>query len=535
MLIGFVSCDLNENIVKRNTINGIGRGKYTPSVIDTYYIENFGCVVSDNGEITFSWKNIRDYDYLSVSIKATDGSYSLNNKIVPDSLDSSSGSLTIQGTKGKIYEYRFKPYGNLLSSGKEYRGTCYVLPEDFQKSLPYIVVTTKDGELPNCDYVTHPNGACGEGLENNDYIYVDIKIFDKDGKLLFDSIEDNKTLEGYESKIKIRGNTSAYGDKKPYKIKLNKKTDLLKKLGYNRSGAQYKDKEWILMTGGTSLNNVAGFAVNEYMGGIDYTPAYKYVELYINGDYRGIYMIVESIKQGNIEGEKQARCAVDDDGFVIENDPYWWNEGLFFETGALDSSSHAYTFKFPDADDISEEQILYIKNYVQQFEKDLKSYKSSYLDFIDLDSFVSWTMVHEYLGSYDGAGSNQYIIKKDSTDNTKLEMTTTWDFDGMMNTNDRNKHANINRCGFFFTAKLLADKTFHKACEEKYKSTKDGIISFVNEKIDSLDSDAIDSARKSDSVRWSGIFTSVKSQKQAIENWLTERLLWMESEYGSCN
>ena len=510
ILVMFTSCKEHEEQWQEPS-------KESPTVLASYYIDTFCSNTSSDGTIVFSWKYVsEEFDYLNIVVNATDGSFSDEKTIT----DKNVTEYKITGVAGKIYSYSFTPYSSSGNIGKAFTGTRYVSAGEIEKALPTLVVTTKDYEWPDCDYVTHPEGSCGEGLTNNDYVMMNVVLYDADGTELY------RTDDDYKSKIKIRGNTSAYGDKKPYKIKLDKKADLLAPIT-GRTGKQYKDKEWLLMTNGTTLNNVIGFATNEYLG-IEYTPEYAYVELIVNGDYRGIYMIVESVKQGNVDGENQSRCQVEDDGYVFENDPYWWNEDVFFRT---DRYHFQYTFKYPDTDDITQSQIDYLKQYMDNFETALAKNDNSYLDYIDVDSFVSWVLVHEYLGANDGAGSNQYLMLRNSKPSTKVEMTTTWDFDGIMNSKDDNKHANINRCGFFFSNKLLEKRSFHDLCSEKYEATKDGILDAINAKIDALNSVAIDVARQNDAIRWRNSATIVASQKVAINTWINNRLAFLEREY----
>ncbi len=163
-----------------------------------------------------------------------------------------------------------------------------------------------------------------------------------------------------------------------------------------------------------------------------------------------------------------------------------------------------------DSPRIKDGQIAYIKGCMDAFEK---------------------AMVHEYIGCYDAAGSNQYMIKRDSSESTKIEMTTAWDFDGVMNVHDENCSANINRIGFFYTKKLLQRDDFKALCKERYSETRDIIKSFIEEKIDSLDSNAINQARVYDAARWGVGYETVESQKERISNWLTNRLNWMDNQY----
>lgn len=267
--------------------------KDSPTVLQTYFIDNLCSQTFDDGRIVFSWTYCSEnFDHLDVSvIDLSDNSSKANRRIT----DTGETELEIAGEAGKLYAYSFIPYGKDGSLGKTFTGTRYVLPEGFETALPRLVITTSGYEWPDCDYVDHPKGSAGAGLANNTYVAMNIALENYDGSPLYESASD------YSSKIKIRGNTSAYGDKKPYKIKLGKKADLISYIT-GRTGNQYKDKEWLLLTNGTTLNNVIGFAVNEYLG-IEFTPAYAYVELFVNGDYRGVYMLVESVKQGNTSGD----------------------------------------------------------------------------------------------------------------------------------------------------------------------------------------------------------------------------------------
>ena len=497
--------------------------KESPTVIPTYYIDSFCSQIDEAGNLLFSWSYVNeDFAKLSVSIFETKTDSSQSKVVLTKEIDDiSEVDLSYAGEPGVLYAYSFVPFGKDGKAGKVFYGTSYAVPENYKASLPRIIISTKNGELPNCDYVTHPEGSNGAGITNNSYVMTDVSLVSPDGEVLYKSGTDNS------SKLKVRGNTSAYGDKKPYKIKLGKKADLLSYLT-GRTGDQFKDKEWLLLSTGTDIKNVIGFAANEYLG-IEYTPAYAYVELFINGDYRGVYMLVESIKQGNISGEKQARCAVSDNGFVIENDAYWWNEDVFFRTDRLHKN---FTFKYPDDEDVTDEKIAYIKGCLDAFESALLKDDDSYADYIDSGTFVSWIMVREYLGCYDAEGSNQFMIKRDSSADTKLEMTTTWDFDGIMNDAERQKISNMNRSNFFYASRLLHKSSFLELFKKKYAETKGGIVDAICGKIDALNSIAIESAGAWDSVRWSSGNASVASQKDRLVSWLNDRFVWMDSAYG---
>ena len=493
--------------------------KESPTVFPEYVINNFSSFTDQNGRIVFSWSFVTEsFDHIAIHIGSSDNSYSYDGQLT----DSSITSFILEETKpGVIYSYSITPYLTSGEVGKVYSGTRYILHETYSQNLPTIYITTTSFEWPDCDYIEAPVGSMGNGITNNEYVPMEIRVIDGNGDELFYE-STNKT------RIKIRGNSSAYGDKKPYKIKLNQKFDLLAPL-IGRTGAQFKDKEWLLLSSASSLNNVIGFAINNYLG-IEYTPEYAFVELFMNGDYRGIYLLVESVKQGNTKGEMQARCAVLDDGFIIENDPYWWNEDVSFRTDIYHKN---ITFKYPDPDEIADGSVSvgYIEEYLNQFERALLLPGDGYLNYIDLDSFTSWSLLHEYLGSYDGAGSNQYMIKRDSTSNTKIQMTTAWDFDDIMREADINNPSSV-LAWFFYCSALFEKESFLLSFESKYRQSRDGLIDAVKSSIDALPENGINNARENDSLRWLQSFNTIQEQEAHALSWLERRVEWMDKKYG---
>ena len=111
-----------------------------------------------------------------------------------------------------------------------------------------------------------------------------ITILDSDGAAEYcDLAADTK------SEIKGRGNATFTYLKKPYQIKLSAKTDLF---GMGAS------KTWILLanyTDQSALHNALAFELSEALD-VPYSIEYRYVNLYIDGEYRGLYMICEKVQ-----------------------------------------------------------------------------------------------------------------------------------------------------------------------------------------------------------------------------------------------
>ena len=284
------------------------------------------------------------------------------------------------------------------------------------KGLPVLFVETVDQEEPTCDYVSAPSGCMGATIANATKVPGRLVVYSlTDGKdsVLYDSGDYVKDVSGMT--IKLRGNTTAYDTKKPYKIKLQKKFDLL----FGGNDSVYKDKEWLLLRD-DYLTTLAGFKVNQ-MVGMTWTPRHHFVNVVMNGRYRGVYLLCESVKRN-----PDCRLNVDKNcGFIFELDPYWWNEDVYVVSKK--SPSYNYTFKYPDSDDITEEQLAYMQTLVNNYETSLK--KNYYPDLIDVRSFAAWCLVHDIAGTKDGGGANLYYMKYDTTAQSKIIMPLTWDFD----------------------------------------------------------------------------------------------------------
>ncbi len=122
--------------------------------------------------------------------------------------------------------------------------------------------------------------------------------------------------------VKVRGNSSAdQGDEKPYRIKFEQKHNML---GLN-NGNEYKS--WVLLRSYWNLGTdyMAQKLAKGIFDGKYYNTDVMYVNLYINGDYKGIYVLCEQNQPGNgrVEiNEPKAEDSSADIGYFLEIDNY---------------------------------------------------------------------------------------------------------------------------------------------------------------------------------------------------------------------
>lgn len=385
--------------------------------------------------------------------------------------------------------------------------------------LPIVSVITLNGEEPVCDYVTHPEGSMGESITNATKVPCRI-IITKNQDILFDSGDYEKNVSG--ATIKINGNTGAYHDNKPYKIKLQVKEDLLL-----RGDKKYKDKEWRLLKDARTLNTMIGLKVNELIG-MPWTPSYMPCNVFINNDYRGCYLLIESVKRNS-----DSRLNVDENtGFIVERDPYWWNESIYFSTDYFNmSNGYRWTWKYPDEDDVTEEITEYVQSSINRAEKSIK--EGNYEQYIDVNSFVSWILAHDILGTWDSGGSNLYLMRYDN--NSLLQMANMWDFDTIfwMNKDSFSRYHTESYDYYFPLLFNNVNTTFLYAYINKWNKIKDiipqQIIDFIKEFADSEEGKALQLSREYYTKRWNKELTTVSEDVEKVTDWFNNHLPWLDT------
>lgn len=380
--------------------------------------------------------------------------------------------------------------------------------------LPVVVVETIDAEEPSCEYLTPEDGYPGYSIRNATKVPGRIRVIEGDSTS-YDSGEYEEDISGMT--IKLRGNNSAFTEKKPYKIKLQRRADML------WGDDHYKDKDWVLLKDeNPSLNLMVGLKVNELVG-LQWTPRFRYVNLVFNGDYRGVYMLCESVKRNT-----ECRLNVSSSGFIFEMDPYWWNEDLWFQSNV---TARKYTFKYPDPSNISEEQLQYMIDYITKVEKSL--YGQDYDNYLDLESFALWVLAHDILGTFDWYGSNIYMTKYDDGDSTKLMMGNMWDFDSIEMTPNEFSKVHTVTGGFYpyllFNNQNYAFTQTYLDCWERLCPTIfDEMEHFLNDFALSKEAIALEKSRDLDFKAWDTTGPSVAENIESNLEWFRSRKIWLE-------
>lgn len=237
------------------------------------------------------------------------------------------------------------------------------------------------------------------------------------------------------TEIRCRGNSTAGMEKKPYRLKLNIK--------YNLLGLPAKEKNWVLLANyadKTLIRNALAFKISELVG-LEFSPSVRFVDVVMNGSFDGNYMVTDrmEVNKFRVPVEKQEITDIHQPeitgGYLLEIDGFANREPVHFST----SRGMPITIKYPKNDEINNVQQEYITNYVRNFEDilfspDFNDKELGYRALVDTTSLINWYIACELTGNSDSFWST-YFYKKRS--DNKLYFGPLWDFDIAFNNDNR--------------------------------------------------------------------------------------------------
>lgn len=365
-----------------------------------------------------------------------------------------------------IYDFPVNSY--------ELRISCNIsVGDDTEYLLKKVTVlnTTNIKELPTL-YITTENN---QGIySKEDYVTATCTMVE-DGKNTF-----TDKLLG----IRLRGNSTSTFEKKPYRMKFDKKISFF--------GLE-ENKSWVLLANYVDqslMRNYIAFALGNQMDNLAWTPTGNFVEVYINNTYLGSYLLTEQVevKDGRVEIDEESTDV--NTGYLVEldNKVFEGNEGNegwdWFYIG-----STPYAIKSPETDDefFNINQFNYIKNYLQTTQDALyaKAFNQTttkdYKDYLDIDSAIDYFIVEELMKNVDVGYSSCYMyMDKDDI----LHMGPLWDFDlsagnpGHLDQSLRGPegwYGSRSDKNYWFHL-LMKDPSFVQAFKERYNEVYESII-----------------------------------------------------------
>ncbi len=283
----------------------------------------------------------------------------------------------------------------------------------------------------------HVSAATGEmNLKvPDDYVceYTDEKITDTTYKLDY---------------IRGRGNSTWLVDKKPYKIKLDKSTDLF---------GMGKNKNWVLLANYydyTLARNKVTYHMASKMN-FEFSPKSVCVNVIISGVFCGSYQLCQQIRVGknnlNIDDLEDKPADTEPDitgGYLLEMGDSWLTAD--YAAQKINTKEGSFRIKAPEYDvdypvEAREAQFNYMDNYMKELEGlvystdedfDKAQYEEetgvkipeevTWRDYLDEDSMIDFYLIQEAAKNADAYAGSTFLYKKR---NGKLYWGPLWDFD----------------------------------------------------------------------------------------------------------
>lgn len=244
-------------------------------------------------------------------------------------------------------------------------------------------------------------------------------------------------FEFEEAKVRIRGTSSRYFDKKGYKLKFNNAKALIGKDNY---------KTFHLLASFPSpdkLRDYLPLTISSTMAQNDrWTPKLRPVNLIIDNVKQGLYYLIDDIKDEKNRIEFEHFSNEDDEiPFIVEMDTYAFHDCVenqdYFALGETDVFDYdgdgktdlLYKIDEPKRDDgLTDSQFDYIKNYITKCRLALQNKNiEEFKKYVDLNSFIDFFTLSEFFRNTDHAGRSTYMYRLST--NSKLIFGPSWDFD----------------------------------------------------------------------------------------------------------
>ncbi|MCB0704074.1 MAG: CotH kinase family protein [Saprospiraceae bacterium] len=337
------------------------------------------------------------------------------------------------------------------------------------------------------------------------------------------------------------------------------------------------ENDWVLhgpYSDKTLIRNVLAY---ELAGRImDWAPRTRFCELVINGEYQGLFVLLEKIKRDNdrvdIAKLKEADISGDQltGGYIIKLDKTTgatadgW-QSLYKPIPGQDQVI-SFLYHEPEPDEIQPAQKYYIQYFMDAFEGNLLSDDfddpvDGYSKYIDPASFVDFLIINEVSRNVDGYRLSTFFYKdRDSTD-SRLKMGPVWDFNiafgnayycGGESTEGFAFNFNEVCSGDFWLIpfwwdRLLEDSAFACSINNRWTDLRQDLFSTssILEMVDSLVNTVGEAADRNfekwpilGEEVWPNYFVGSTYQEEIdfLKSWLEQRLDFLDSGFESlCN
>ena len=372
--------------------------------------------------------------------------------------------------------------------------------------------------------------------------------------------------------IELRGSSSQDFPKKPYGFETREDN------GENRNVSLIglpEENDWILNASyndKTLMRDALAYLIADKL--MPYAPRVRHVELIINNQYQGVYVLTEKIKRDKNRVDI-SNMDVDDNtgdaltgGYIFKidketgsNSGAGWISPYKPFPGAWQST--LFQFEFPDADDITNTQRNYVQQHVTGFENVMAGANYAdpvfgYRKLVDPGSVADYIILNEWSKNPDAYRLSTFFYKKRDSQGGKLFAGPVWDFNlGFGNVNyctdgDPNGLV-IQRFNqicpddywviHFWWKKWMEDKRLEDEIKARWQNLRGNVLAEdrLEEMVDSLATHLSLPQRRNftkwpvlGQYVWPNYFVGAtyEQEVQFLKQWIRERISYLDSIWG---
>jgi len=419
-------------------------------------------------------------------------------------------------------------------------------PADFDNfNLPLMVINTNGQTIPD-----EPRIVADMGL-----------IYNGEGKINRQTDSWNE----YSGKISIerRGESSSGFKKKSYSIELQKEDGT----NNNVSILNLPEENDFVLYGPysdkTLIKNVLSYELFRRTG--RWSPRTRYIELILNNEYRGIYVLTEKLKRDDnrVDIDKLDENDVSHQeisgGYILRRDKkgkltfdeYW--------TSPVEQPYHErmwYEYYDPKYDELTIAQQEYIKNWMEDFDKvmsgnNFKDPVQGYAKYIRVNSFIDMMFLNEISKGIDNYMFSTYFFKENDEDGGLLNAGPPWDYNigyGNVNYGDDWNASSPEGWGYpqgsrtYWFERLMEDADYREKVYCRWTNYRKSIFSDeeIEGVIDSCVSVLGEAVTRNfekypilGEYYWPAIYWPETYEEEVynLKAWLFDRLNWIDSEW----
>ncbi|MEI6602090.1 MAG: CotH kinase family protein [Clostridia bacterium] len=356
-------------------------------------------------------------------------------------------------------------------------------------------------------------------------------------------------LPATTTEIKGRGNSSWGMDKKGYKIKLTKTASVL---------GMPTNKTWVLIANYADkslMRNYLAYTLASSLNGLDFTPRMKFVNLFLNGRYNGLYLLGDAVEVSPTR-VPVTKTTGNDTGFLLEvnfrMNMDWYNPK---KATPFVSTTGGYYMEYTDPEprassspkplELTGAQMTAIASTIQSIETAIYTKNpATYDPLIDYASFNDWFIMEELFSNLDSGFVTSCFMHKDV--GGKLKMGPIWDFDSSSGNSDNSWF--VKTTGYMGAGgSWLSNVTQNGTGLTRLKARWVAIKPIINKMMTMIDqtTELIRPSFTENFDLWKiqGIYvwpnspaiasaTTLDQQVAILKDWMTKRITWMNSVLG---